>query len=212
MIVRRLGQTIDTEDMSNNHLYTYISTEYTLNKVEVNFELKDIKNFLTEIIKFSTEKRERVSNIEYDFLRKWPVEKKPYDKILEFFPERNSIMEPETLLTKPIIKDAYLTWLEYPSIHDEIKKLVDFKCSENIGLEKSIDLTYYLDELDKYGIKDDFLSIINLSIVDTIDKEKLSELNKFRDNGFINLNKQIENANTYLEYGSRNASLIKKIR
>lgn len=211
MIIHRLGEEIDTLNMDNNHLYTYILCEHMLYKVEVNFDLEEIKNFLNRLKIFSEEKEDLVNHIEYDRMKKCPIEKAPYDKILGCEFKQSDIIESKSLLKNPTLKKVYLNWLEYPNIYHDIKKLIEFKCKKDIGLEKSIDLSYYLNELKKYDIADEFLDILKLEISLSIPKDKIENLINYYNNGFVNINKQIENIQKYIEYGARNNNLIKVI-
>lgn len=211
MIVRKLGVEIDTENMNNNHLYTYSVSDNLIHKIEVNFKLEDFKNYL-EIIKESSILKEGfVENIEYDLLTKKPITNE-YDEIKEFLCSQDDFLESKTLLGKNIIKKAYLKWLEYPRIYHELKKILDFKIQPDINKTKDIDLNYYLEELEQLGLKEELLDILEFNIVTSIEKNKLEELNQYQENGFISMNKQIEIANKYLEYGRKNYELIKKLK
>lgn len=212
MIVHRLGIEIDTENMNNNHLYTYVLSGNLIHKVEVNFKLEEIISFL-EIIKESSILQEGfVENIEYNLLTKTPIQNSPYDEIKEFICNSTDFLKSETLLGKNIIKKAYLKWMEYPSIYHELNRLIKFKTQPDIDRTKDIDLNYYLEELEKLGLKEELLDILEFSIVASIEKNKLEELQQYQENGFISMNKQIEIANKYLEYGRKNYELIKKLK
>lgn len=212
MIVHKFGVKIDTNNMNNNHLYTYVLSDNLIHKIEVNFKLEEIKKIL-EIIKDSSILKEGfVENIEYDLLTKNPILNGKYDEIKEFFCNPTDFIKSETLLGKNIIKKAYLKWLEYPSIYHELNDLIKFKIQPDIDKTKDIDLNYYLEELEKFGLKEELLDILEFSIVASIEKNKLEELQQYQENGFISMNKQIESANKYLEYGRKNYELIKKIK
>ncbi|MBE6160556.1 MAG: hypothetical protein E7157_05900 [Lactobacillales bacterium] len=212
MIVHKFGVVIDTENMDNNHLYTYCISGDMIHKVEVNFTLEEINEFL-EIVKNSgTTKEELVENIEYELLTKRPIEKRPYDEILEFLCDPKDFLQSPTLLGPNTIKKAYLKWLEYPSIYHEIKSLVDFKTQSNIDKTKDIDLNHYLEELEKINLSKEFMDILNLKIINTMEKCNLENLNKYVGNGFINIDKQVEIANRCLEYGIKNKDLVKRFK
>lgn len=212
MIVHKFGIEIDTENMDNNHLYTYVLSGNLIHKVEVNFELSKIQNFLKLVQEFGEIKEQFVENIEYELLTKRPIEKSPYDEIKEFLCDPKDFLESESLLGPNIIKKAYLKWIEYPSIYHELNKLVEFKTQKDINKEKDIDLNYYLGKLDELDLKEELLKILDLKIVNSIETKKLEELDKYNDNGFINMNKQVEIANKYLYYGVKNKELIKRFK
>lgn len=212
MIIHRLGEEIDTENMNNNHLYTYIISGNLIHKIEVNFKLAEIKNFLN-IVKNSGEiKESMVENIEYDLLTKKPIIKSPYDEIIDILCNPTDFLESTSLLGPNLIKKAYLKWIEYPLIYHELNKLIAFKIQENINKEKDIDLNYYLEQLEQLDLKEEFLNILDFKILNSIEITKLKELEKYINNGFINMNKQIENAKKYINYGIKNKELIKKIK
>lgn len=212
MIVHKYGTEINTENMDNNHLYTYALSGNLIHKVDVNFELEKIKEFL-ELVKDNGEEKESlVENIEYELLSKRPIEKRPFDEIKEFLCDPKDFLESESLLGANIIKKAYIKWVEYPEIYHELNKLVEFKTQKDINKEKDIDLNYYLEKLDEIGLKEEFLNILDLKIVNSIEKNKLEELDKYINNGFISMNKQVEIANRYLDYGIKNKELIKRFK
>lgn len=212
MIVHRLGVEIDTENMNNNHLYTYVLSDDMIYKVEINFKLEEIENFLEIVKESGIIKEEMVENIEYNILTKKPIEESPYDEIKEFLCNPTDFLKSETLLGKNIIKKAYLKWLEYPSIYHELNSLVKFKKQPDIDRTKDIDLNYYLEELEKINLREEFIDILKFNVVSSIEKNKLEELQQYQENGFINMNKQIEIANRYLDYGRKNYELIKKLK
>ena len=212
MVVHKYGVEIDTENMNNNHLYTYALSGNLIHKIDVNFELKKIKEFLELVKDNGEEKDSLVENIEYELLSKRPIEKRPFDEIKEFLCDPKDFLESESLLGANIIKKAYIKWIEYPSIYHELNKLVEFKTQKDINKEKDIDLSYYLEKLDEFGLKEEFLNILDLKILKSIEKSKLEDLEKYIHNGFISMNKQVEIANRYLEYGIKNKELVKKFK
>lgn len=212
MIVYKDGRMIDTCNMSNNHLYTYIISDELLYKVEVNFELYYIEKFLKRIKEFSEEKEGNVEEIEFNPFLKTPIAKHPYDEIIQFMCDPNEDVIKKDLLENKKVKGIYLHWREYPDVYYDIKKIIDFKLQPRIGQEKHIDLNYYLSELDKLGIKDEFIDILTFENKDVIEKSKLEEIIELSGNHFIDLRKAGENAKKYLDYGYKNKELIKKIR
>jgi len=212
MITHKFGIEIDTDNMNNNHLYTYVLSGNLIHKVEINFELEKIKNFLESVKELGEIKESFLENIEYELLTKRPIEKSPYDEIKEFLCDPKDFLESESLLGPNIIKKAYLKWIEYPSIYHDLNKLVDFKIQKDIDREKDIDLNYYLEKLDELDLKKDFLNILDLNILNSIEKSKLEGLEKYLNNGFISMNKQVEIANRYLDYGIKNKELIKRFK
>ena len=212
MIVHKYGTKIDTENMDNNHLYTYALSGNLIHKIDVNFELEKIKEFLELVKDNGEEKDSLVENIEYELLSKRPIEKRPFDEIKEFLCDPKDFLESESLLGPNIIKKAYIKWVEYPSIYHDLNKLVEFKTQKDINKEKDIDLSYYLEKLDEFGLKKEFLNILDLKILKSIEKSKLEDLEKYINNGFISMNKQVEIANKYLDYGIKNKELVKKFK
>lgn len=212
MIVHKYGVEINTENMDNNHLYTYALSGNLIHKIDVNFELEKIKEFLELVKDNGEEKDSLVENIEYELLSKRPIEKRPFDEIKEFLCDPKDFLESESLLGPNIIKKAYIKWIEYPSIYHDLNKLVEFKTQKDINKEKDIDLSYYLEKLDEIGLKEEFLNILDLKILKSIEKSKLEDLEKYINNGFISMNKQVEIANRYLEYGIKNKELVKKFK
>lgn len=212
MIVHRLGVEIDTENMNNNHLYTYVLSDDMIYKVEINFKLEEIENFLEIVKESGIIKEAMVENIEYNILTKKPIEESPYDDIKEFLCNPTDFLKSETLLGKNVIKKAYMKWLEYPKIYHELNNLIKFKKQNDINKIKDIDLNYYLEELEKINLREEFIDILDFNVVSSIEKNKLEELQQYQENGFINMNKQIEIANRYLDYGRKNYELIKKLK
>ena len=212
MIVHKYGTEINTENMDNNHLYTYALSGNLIHKIDVNFELEKIKEFLELVKDNGEEKDSLVENIEYELLSKRPIEKRPFDEIKEFLCDPKDFLESESLLGPNIIKKAYIKWVEYPSIYHDLNKLVEFKTQKDINKEKDIDLSYYLEKLDEIGLKEEFLNILDLKILKSIEKSKLEDLEKYINNGFISMNKQVEIANKYLDYGIKNKELVKKFK
>jgi hypothetical protein len=212
MIVYKYGKMIDTYNMNNNHLYTYVADNNMLYKVEVNFEMYDILDFLKEIKEFSEEKEGYIDKIKYDVFKKKPIEEKPYDQIIDFLCKPEDKEKASRLLENIYMNNVYLRWVEYPSIYHDINDLVKFKTQEKIGQEKSIDLNYYISKLEQYDLKEKFLDILKFNIKESIEKNKLEQLLQYSDNGFVDLDKAIENSLKYLEYGQNNNKLIKKLR
>lgn len=212
MIVRRYGKVIDTENMNNNHIYTYALDNNILYKIEINFKLEDINEFLKIILTFSSEKEGYLTDIPYNRTLKKPINKRPYDEIIDCLYDLNDILEKKTLLDNDIMKRVYMKWLEYPDVYFKIKELVEFKTTADIGLEKSIDLTNIIEELEKYNLVQKFYDNILFKIIGKIEKENIDTLNSYKNNEIININKQIENINKYLDYGIKNKKLIKIIK
>ncbi|MBP3461217.1 MAG: hypothetical protein J6K21_02255 [Bacilli bacterium] len=212
MIIFKEGKMIDTCNMNNNHLYTYVSDNTIIYKVEVNFELYNINDFMKELKEFSEEKEGYVDKVKYDVFLKKPIEEKPYDEIKEFLCKPEDKENTANLLENVYIHNVYLKWNEYPSVYHELKELIDFKTQPRVGKEKSIDLNHYLEKLEKYDLKQEFLQILKFDIRETIEKNKLEGLLCYDNNGFVDISKAIENAQKYLEYGQKNAVLIKKLK
>ena len=200
MIIHKKGIEIDTEDKNNNHLYTYVLNNNLVYKVEVNFDLKEMESFLEIIKESGVEQEGFVENIEYDRITKKPISERPYDHIIDFLYNPNDLMESKTLLGKNIIKKVYLKWIEYPSIYHELKKIVEFKFGN------------YIDKTKDINLDNEFIDMLEYRIIGTLSKNKLEELNDYQDNLFISMNKQIEIANKYLEYGRKNYRLINKLK
>lgn len=212
MIIHKKGIEIDTEDKNNNHLYTYVLNNNLVYKVEVNFDLKEMESFLEIIKESGVEQEGFVENIEYDRITNKPISERPYDHIIDFLYNPNDLMESKTLLGKNIIKKVYLKWIEYPSIYHELKKIVEFKFGNYIDKTKDINLDYYVENLKDINLDNEFIDMLEYRIIGTLSKNKLEELNDYQDNLFINMNKQIEIANKYLEYGRKNYRLINKLK
>lgn len=212
MIIHKKGIEIDTEDKNNNHLYTYVLNNNLVYKVEVNFDLKEMGSFLEIIKESGVEQEGFVENIEYDRITKKPISERPYDHIIDFLYNPNDLMESKTLLGKNIIKKVYLKWIEYPSIYHELKKIVEFKFGNYIDKTKDINLDYYVENLKDINLDNEFIDMLEYRIIGTLSKNKLEELNDYQDNLFISMNKQIEIANKYLEYGRKNYRIINKLK
>lgn len=212
MIIFKAGKMIDTCNMNNNHLYTYVSDNNMLYKVEVNFVLRNMTDFMKEIKEFSLEKEGYVDRVKYDVFLKKPIEEKPYDEIKEFLCKPEDKENALNLLENIYMYNVYLKWIQYPEVYHRLEELVEFKTQQRIGKEKSINLDEYIKELEKYDLKEEFLKILTFDIKNTIEKSKLEALSKYAENGFVDVTKAIENAEKYLEYGSSNAVLIKRLK
>ena len=95
MVVHKYGVEINTENMDNNHLYTYALSGNLIHKIDVNFELEKIKEFLELVKDNGEEKDSLVENIEYELLSKRPIEKRPFDEIKEFLCDPKDFLESE---------------------------------------------------------------------------------------------------------------------
>lgn len=214
------GITIDSEDMTQNHLicYVYSIKNCALQKYEINFKLDDLNLFMTMLEQYNvTKKDKQYVKLDDDLGEKFDF---PHDEIIDEEKYYN-LCQYGSSLDYPYHEMMMVKYVIYSDLYRILKDYLEFKQSisvEAIGAEENIHLekiTLALknisdDKYTRYTIVHELfkvLTVIYQSKIDLFDIQILSGVDK--RNEILGIRPIMENLSALLKLGKANAKVLK---